>query len=1168
MTNAPFEFEGSEAGQLLRDPVFTAQAEALRIAALQKRLSISDTQVTPGIGRATRHLVLLNRAVRRASRGSRTSDEARLAARQLAQLAEQIAEIEPRSASSTLMIAAIGWELAGYQANAATLARRAAPLPQFVDQWSLSLLASAFLQRRFIRIRLAVDFFQLEPQALRGSDERGTYFTDESIHAAAHALFAQGLGAAAEFMLRGDRDRLQEAADDLALAHEAMEALGEASGAGLADGFMALLPRIDRASTWTQLSDVLPADRLWQRYLTVLARGTGSSSALDLRSISELWPSQEAAVARGLFNPALAHVVRMPTSAGKTRVAEMAIVHAIASRPGAKCLYVAPFNALASEVETSFNLVFGDLGLGVSALAGAFDSGDIDGDLTSDDELLVLTPEKLDQLLRQAPEAIDNVTLVVLDEGHLVGEPGRGPKYELVMSRLRRRLPAVSFLVLSAVVPDQTLADFATWLGGASETALTSTWRPTVLRLAYLNWQNSYGDLVFPEDFSPEQVAAVSIGGAQVAPEGLVVPHFVETEVLEHVNPATRRRRRPRFPDATRAQICAALAWQLVNDGPVLVFCMMPDHAAAVGRALMNRLEIAELRDETIPRAFRSRQSRSSVVAEEWLGEEHEVTRLLNRGVGVHYANLPGPVRTAIEDDFRDGRLSALCATSTLAQGVNLPVKTVVVHTTRRYDTETEIRVRMPARDFWNIAGRVGRAGSETEGNVIFLVVTEEDREDFDHFRSHRDLGVEPVRSALLEQLRQLVAGRISGGDLARKLDPEMLALLVEEETHAVTVEGLQEILGSSLFAIQGAGNPNLPLLYDTMARTASVIARGIEDGDKRRLYASTGLAAQSCLRIQLHVDEHQDALRSLFEEQLRSEDADTGDPELLRELLTLALAGLSRAREMEAPSGFEGSVYDLLSEWISGTTVADMSTMFQSESVALSKFVEDYFGYRLPWGIAGYIRIAASSLNLEVESSFLSNLPSIVRFGVPTSIAAWAMTLGIPSRRVASRLGTAFIATGEDVRPGSFRRWLRNLDVETLSDLVGVTDVALEQTAKVVTKAEGNESLRQYYRGNDLFPMSGLAYSSRYARERGLLNTLSDGDALQLRRDYDSTLNRNSIDLFRGSVNIARLPRQMSQVLALLLDVGSRFACTVTEVVGVDDLNQPTSFRISIAPR
>ena len=107
----------------------------------------------------------------------------------------------------------------------------------------------------------------------------------------------------------------------------------------------ALIPAAAARSTWRALGTHAQGDARWDRYLTILARGVGRNLLLS-PSMSELWPSQTNALERGLLDPANSAVVRMPTSAGKTRVAELAIVDMLVRQPGSMCVYVAPFRAL------------------------------------------------------------------------------------------------------------------------------------------------------------------------------------------------------------------------------------------------------------------------------------------------------------------------------------------------------------------------------------------------------------------------------------------------------------------------------------------------------------------------------------------------------------------------------------------------------------------------------------------------------------------------------------------------------------------------------------------------------------------------------------------------------------------------------------------------------
>jgi replicative superfamily II helicase len=204
----------------------------------------------------------------------------------------------------------------------------------------------------------------------------------------------------------------------------------------------------------------------------------------------------------------------------------------------------------------------------------------------------------------------------------------------------------------------------------------------------------------------------------------LFLPGIVEERRFEFVNPTTNRLNTERFP-ISKGDVAAETAVRLASRGPVLIFTTQTDWAESIGRAIEKRLRLAGAAEEEIPREFAQAAQAgplpSEAAALEWLGADHVVTRLLHWGVGIHHGKLPDAVRLSIETDFRSRRLAAIVATTTLAQGVNLPVSTTIIHSVWRADENGE-RTRIKAREYWNIAGRTGRAGEETEGTLIHIV--------------------------------------------------------------------------------------------------------------------------------------------------------------------------------------------------------------------------------------------------------------------------------------------------------------------------------------------------------------------------------------------------------------------------------------------------------------
>ncbi len=711
-------------------------------------------------------------------------DEVSGQARQVAQAWESLARLEEKTSRPVAYVnAAAAYELAGYQANAACLARQLVRNPRSIEQPSEIELTALFVQRLMVAVRELSAGLMREPSA-------NGFNPQEMVGIAARALMAKGLTHAAAYFLRGATTRLEEAERALALAERGYSSEGFVPQANLVHTLRSVIPVMARRSTWNVLGGSVPDSYRWERYLKLLARGVGQDVYAS-PSVSELWPSQLAALRGGLLSSNASAVIKMPTSAGKTRVAELAIVHTLVTQPGAKCIYVAPYRALVSELQHVFMSLLSDLGFQVASVVGSYESDAFEEELAREADVLVVTPEKLDLLFRLQRELVSQVRLVILDEGQLVDDRVRGVKFDILLTRLKRTLPEARVLFASAVVPQESLEELATWFARqVPATIVSSDWRPAIQRYARLEWRQGVGTLQYGRTDEVDLLAEF-------------VPGFIRRQTFSFINPATGRVNRRQVPGDSKSEIAAELAFKLAALGPVLVFCSQQNFAESVAGALARRLSLLETVQEAVRSYFVTSETRARAVAKAWLGAEHSVTDWLSRGIAIHHGDVPDAVRKAVEADFRDRRYRVIVATNTLAQGVNLPLRTVVVHSCWRGDATGE-RHRIPARDYWNIAGRAGRAREETEGTVIHIVVSEQDSRDVAYYHASRE-NVEPVESAIFQMVKELVEGRLTTAAVAEIIDPEILALLVEEAAQGD--DGVFEVLRETL-GYQQAGGP------------------------------------------------------------------------------------------------------------------------------------------------------------------------------------------------------------------------------------------------------------------------------------------------------------------------------------------------------------------------
>jgi superfamily II DNA/RNA helicase len=369
----------------------------------------------------------------------------------------------------------------------------------------------------------------------------------------------------------------------------------------------------------------------------------------------DLWPSQTDAASRA-SDQSDDLVVSLPTSAGKTRIAELCILRCLAG--GKRTVFITPLRALSAQTETTLQRTFGPLGKTISALYGSIGVSGFDEDSIRERDIVVATPEKLDFALRNDSSLLDGVGLLVFDEGHMIGLNEREVRYEVQIQRLLRRPDAHErrIVCLSAILPDgDQLDDFAGWLrrdhpGGV----IKHDWRPTRLRFGEIVWT------------SPSARLNLRVGA-----ERPWVQRF-----LTGVLPQGRRTRL--FPGDQR-ELCLATAWRLIEDGQtVLIFCPERRSVEPFADTIVDLHARGALRSLLV--ADPAVLNTAVALGEEWLGPDSAILKCLRLGVALHHGALPTAYRKEVENLLRDNVLKVTVSSPTLAQGLNLSATAVIMH--------------------------------------------------------------------------------------------------------------------------------------------------------------------------------------------------------------------------------------------------------------------------------------------------------------------------------------------------------------------------------------------------------------------------------------------------------------------------------------------------------
>lgn len=462
----------------------------------------------------------------------------------------------------------------------------------------------------------------------------------------------------------------------------------------------------------------------------------------------DLWPSQIDAANRAV-DQADDLVVSLPTSAGKTRIAELCILRCLAG--GKRVVFITPLRALSAQTETTLQRTFGPLGKTISALYGSIGVSGFDEDTIRESDIVVATPEKLDFALRNDPSLLDDVGLLVFDEGHMIGLNEREVRYEVQIQRLLRRADAHErrIVCLSAILPDgDQLDDFAGWLRRDHPGGLIKhDWRPTRLRFGEVVWASPNARLNLRVGEERPWVQRFLAG---VAPPTWVPP---------------KRRRTRLFPDDQR-ELCLATAWRLVDDGQtVLIFCPERRSVEPFADVIVDLHERGALRSllEADPAALAT----AIALGEEWLGPDSAILKCLRLGVALHHGALPTAYRKEIEGLLRSNILKVTISSPTLAQGLNLSATAVIMHSLHRAGTRIDIS------EFKNVIGRAGRAYVDVEGIVLFPMFDEIPRKRSNWETLINDLGARNMESGLVQLVAALLS-RMSaqvGGDLNQLID-------------------------------------------------------------------------------------------------------------------------------------------------------------------------------------------------------------------------------------------------------------------------------------------------------------------------------------------------------------------------------------------------------------
>lgn len=886
----------------------------------------------------------------------------------------------------------------------------------------------------------------------------------------------------------------------------------------------------------------------WKKYIKLLAYDYYTKNSIkeveDRKSIFEFWISQIRAIEKGLIELDENFVVQMPTSAGKTFIAELSILKYLISYPNKKCIYVAPFRALTNEKEEELSRYFSKIGFSVSLLSGSYEIDEFQDVILSETDLLIATPEKIDMLLRLNPDFFNEVSFVVIDEGHIIGDIStRATLLEFLIIRLRIKIPDLKTLFISAVMPPKNADEYSLWLSKKANNVIRSLkfsdsntseeWEPTRKLIGRFVWDGDNGKIIF-SNLNTEDEKTKKIQEA-------FIPYFLKENQF-----GDRYLSKNAQNKYNKLETTAALAYKYSFEGNTLVFCAQPRQT----KWIYNRFkQIFNLEpQENIPEWFSSNENKASFYyAKKWYGANHYIAQAIKNGVGIHFGDMPEQVRYSVENDYRNGALKVLLSSNTIGQGLNFPIKNLLF-----YSIQIGSNNYIDYRDFWNIVGRAGRAGKETEGQIVFIIGSSNDASLFEKYIDKNN--IEDADSLILK-IVNILETRINYSDesffsdLSILSESYLLDLLSEEIIGTEYEEIIEEIIENSLFKVQ---IDNRGLDIEPIKNGFKKIFKSFEEDssiEQLSKYKITGFSYSSNKLFDDFIKNNIEYLKELV-----AEDDYLGVIQLFLKLISENEIHELKENKLDALRFKPTEYYEIIERWIDGTPIIELIEFWKenknTDVDSLHIFISKALYYLYPWGFSSFLILLAYQLDIEFKDlpENIKNLSSYVKFGLNNPTSCLARSLGIKSRQV-----SLFLHKQSDYLDGhNFIRWISNLTNEEI-DSFNISVFEKDNLKDIALKLTPN-SYRTAITEFD-FRIKGTYYNPSWS-----LSSLDIevGETLDYQRDENNQFDPYAIIIKKNDKELGYIPREYSKLIASEIDIeDSKYPIIVNSITSKENYNE-----------
>lgn len=805
-----------------------------------------------------------------------------------------------------------------------------------------------------------------------------------------------------------------------------------------------------------QITDGLAEASVWGVVPPDFPPAVAQAFTIAQPAVLALWPPQRELLKRATNNPLDPSTSRvllsLPTSAGKTLLAQLLICSHLGAEGESVC-YITPLRSLGREMRQALKGRLRVLSRELGAELPDWASG-LEGLVTdTEPDVDVMTPERLMHALRKDPAAVlSRYSLFIVDEAHLIAQSGRGFLLESLLAFLSG-LPS-RLVLLSGVMGNA--ASIATWLsGGDLEVLYSSDWRGPrqVHALLYSSpiWKDQRTEPRRSKSH-PVRVIVPTQARLRIRPAESDIRELYTSrdepigEKVFKLDAATQTKSRddskPGSPFYADVAIAASI---LLHAGSLLM---------VVSQRLIAR-KAAEVMAAQLPDARITRDLRAFL--EDRLGKRHPLLGCVAKGVGYHHAGLPTDVLDALERALRSEELSAMVATSTLTDGVNLPVRTVIVSETTYEGQDPDARLSAPR--LLNAVGRAGRAGRETEGWIVLALNKHVSNEDFAQLTpatTELDADSTLLSNAALDELAAIEGLLADTADAVLQASPGDISDFISYAWFVLaTLERIAEIpsadeLATEIGRLLGMHQltPELRERWQRLAESVRTIYVETDAKDRIR-WATTGTTLATARRI----DEIVSEVVGDIEERARTDPTVYSGEMSLSQTLSVLFSHDVMNRLLELPEGertwvfrtaahpsapkIEVDLNGALQQWVDGSSMSELAdSVLAGVSNEVSRLeqmvdaVSGTFEHFLSWMVGVVVEHANTALEeSNCDARLRMDVPAMIRYGVNTAQALALLVAGVQSRQLAHRIGR--FAQAHELLVDDLRNTLAEMHIE-----------------------------------------------------------------------------------------------------------------------------------------